>query len=230
MEIQEIKQRLTLSMLLQHYGLKADKQARLKCPFHNDKTPSLQLYYKTQTAYCFSTNCTTHGKAIDVIDFILYYEKCSKHEALVKAAELAGGEVAPQGQAPPPTPATLLIETDSLTKTAVLSKAFTIFKKTLPLTKRAVDYLQIRNLDYNQYETGFINAGYHHELGKEVAESLIDPSCRLGRHGLIKPKPAGGYTTWAKEGIVFRNVDRTTNVHESTPICRISVFPKKNKN
>lgn len=47
MEIQEIKQRLTLAMLLQHYGLKADKQNRLKCPFHNDKTPSLQLYYKT---------------------------------------------------------------------------------------------------------------------------------------------------------------------------------------
>ena len=44
MEAQEIKQRLTLAMLQQHYGLKADKQNRLKCPFHNDKTPSLQLF------------------------------------------------------------------------------------------------------------------------------------------------------------------------------------------
>lgn len=97
MEIQEIKQRLTLAMLLQHYGLKADKQNRLKCPFHNDKTPSLQLYYKTQTAYCFSTNCNTHGKAIDVIDFILYYEKCSKHEAIKKAESI----INPTTQAPP---------------------------------------------------------------------------------------------------------------------------------
>ena len=92
MEIQEIKQRLTLSMLLQHYGLKADKQNRLKCPFHNDKTPSLQLYYKTQTAYCFSTNCNTHGKAIDVIDIFLYKENCTKHEAIKKAIQIIGGE------------------------------------------------------------------------------------------------------------------------------------------
>jgi DNA primase len=152
------------------------------------------VYPKTNTFCCFSSNC--NAGTGDAIQFIELYEKCSKHEALKKAAELAGGET-------PTAPATLLIETDSLTKTAVLSKAFTIFKKALPLTKRAVDYLQIRNLDYNQYETGFINAGYHHELGKEVAESLIDPSCRLGRHGLIKPKPAGGYTTWAKDCIVF---------------------------
>lgn len=55
MEIQEIKNRLTLAMLLQHYGLKADKQNRLKCPFHNDKTPSLQLYYKTQTKRLFAS-------------------------------------------------------------------------------------------------------------------------------------------------------------------------------
>lgn len=41
MEIQEIKNRLTLAMLLQHYGLKADNQASLKCPFHDDQTPYL---------------------------------------------------------------------------------------------------------------------------------------------------------------------------------------------
>jgi len=44
MEIPEIKQRLTLSMVLQHYGLKADKSHRINCPFHEDKTPSMQLY------------------------------------------------------------------------------------------------------------------------------------------------------------------------------------------
>jgi DNA primase len=42
MEIQEIKNRLTLAMLLQHYGLKADKQNRICCPFHEDKTPYLR--------------------------------------------------------------------------------------------------------------------------------------------------------------------------------------------
>lgn len=58
MEISEIKQRLTLPMVLSYYGLKADKSHRINCPFHDDKTPSMQLYPKTQTAYCFSANCS----------------------------------------------------------------------------------------------------------------------------------------------------------------------------
>jgi DNA primase len=90
----------------------------------------------------------------------------------------------------------LFIEADVLTKEAVLSKAFGLFKKALPLTKRAVEYLQSRSLDHKQHETGFINAGYHHELGKELTESLA-------KFGLLKPKPAGGFTTWAKDCIVF---------------------------
>jgi DNA primase len=52
MEIAEIKTRLTLSQVLKHYGLKPDKNLRLRCPFHDDKTPSLQVYYKTHTCYC----------------------------------------------------------------------------------------------------------------------------------------------------------------------------------
>ena len=69
MEISDIKSKLTLSTVLHHYGLKPDKHARLCCPFHEDKTTSMQVYYKTHTAYCFSANCKTNGKSIDVIDF-----------------------------------------------------------------------------------------------------------------------------------------------------------------
>jgi DNA primase len=193
MDIKDIKAKLSILEVLQHYGLKPDRNDRLKCPFHPDKTPSLQVYPKTNTYCCFSSNC--NAGTGDAIQFIELYEKCSKYEALKKAAELAGGET-------PQSPATLLIETDTLAKTAVLSKAFTIFKNSLPRNPKAVTYLQSRNLDYSknpadkQHETGFINAGYHHELGKELAESLA-------KHGLLKPKPSGGFTTWAKEGIVF---------------------------
>jgi hypothetical protein len=73
-----------------------------------------------------------------------------KHDALVKAAELAGGEVAPQGQAPQQAPATMFIETDTFAKTAVLSKAFTIFKNSLPRNPKAIDYLQSRNINHKQ--------------------------------------------------------------------------------
>jgi DNA primase catalytic core len=187
MDIKDIKAKLSILEVLNYYGLRPDKNDRLRCPFHPDKTPSLQVYPKTNTYCCFSSNC--NAGTGDAIQFIELYEKCSKHEALKKAAELAGGETSQ-------APATMFVQTDSLTKSAVLSKAFAIFKKALPLTKRAVEYLQSRNLNHKHHETGFINAGYHHELGKELTESLA-------KHGLLKLKPAGGYTTWAKDCIVF---------------------------
>lgn len=44
MEIKEIKALLSLETVLGHYGLKPDNHDRLHCPFHPDKTPSLQLH------------------------------------------------------------------------------------------------------------------------------------------------------------------------------------------
>ena len=43
MEIPEIKAQLSIGTVLAHYGLKPDKHDRLHCPFHPDKTPSLQI-------------------------------------------------------------------------------------------------------------------------------------------------------------------------------------------
>ena len=90
MEISDIKQKLTISEVVKYYGLKPDKHARLNCPFHEDSSPSMQLYYKTQTAYCFSSKCMTHGKSMDVIDFVMYQEGISKHQAILKAGEMLG--------------------------------------------------------------------------------------------------------------------------------------------
>ncbi|QTY26816.1 RHS repeat domain-containing protein [Flavobacterium sp. CS20] len=81
MEIHEIKSQLTLAQVLHYYHLKPDKHLRLNCPFHEDKTPSFQVYYKTQTAYCFSSNGKTHSKSF--IDFIMYKENQSKEDKKV---------------------------------------------------------------------------------------------------------------------------------------------------
>jgi DNA primase len=88
MEISEIKSRLPIKTVLYHYGLGANNNKRLCCPFHDDKTPSMQVYFKTNTVYCFSANCKTAGHSLDVIDFIMYKENISKHEALKKAVSL----------------------------------------------------------------------------------------------------------------------------------------------
>ncbi|MEM9549511.1 MAG: CHC2 zinc finger domain-containing protein, partial [Bacteroidota bacterium] len=88
MEIQDIKNQLPISHVLAHYNLTPDRNNRLCCPWHNDKTPSLQIYPKTNTWTCFSSNCDAGSG--DVIDFIMRMEKSTKHEAIQKAKMLLG--------------------------------------------------------------------------------------------------------------------------------------------
>ena len=189
MELKDIKQQLTINQVLQHYGLKPDKNQRLVCPFHPDKTPSLQIYPATNTYCCFSSNCKA-GTG-DQIQFIQLKENCNKHEALIKAASLLNGNT------PAPQPAAkLFIETEPMERIAVLTKAFKSFSKALPMTKKAVEYMQSRALDYKLHEVGFISDRYHHESGRAMLDSCAKIS-------LLKAKPAGGYNVWAKDCIIF---------------------------
>jgi len=83
MEIAEIKVQLTIQTVLAHYNLTSDRNNRLCCPWHHDKTPSLQIYTKTNTYTCFSSNCDAGSGG--QIEMIQRMEKCTKHEALQKA-------------------------------------------------------------------------------------------------------------------------------------------------
>src|SRR5690606_10486627 len=159
MEIAEIKQALTLAQVLQHYGLKPDKHLRLHCPFHDDKTPSMQVYYKTHTAYCFSSNCKTHGKAIDVIDFIMYMEKLSKHAAILKAQEILAVPGAERIGAAIKKAESIInpgATTNQATKpvqqsndrSMFLERMFTYFKNAVHNSKPAQEYLQSRCLEF----------------------------------------------------------------------------------
>jgi len=65
MEIAEIKSKLSISQVLDHYGIKMNKNRHCLCPFHDDKKPSMQVYPETNTVHCFSGNCEHTGKAID---------------------------------------------------------------------------------------------------------------------------------------------------------------------
>jgi DNA primase len=41
MEIATIKSHLSIESVLTHYGLSADRNGMLHCPFHEDSTPSM---------------------------------------------------------------------------------------------------------------------------------------------------------------------------------------------
>lgn len=191
MEISQIKEQLSLAQVLSYYHLKPDKNLRLHCPFHNDKTPSLQVYYKTHTAYCFSSNCKTHGKSLDVIDFVMYKESLSKHEALEKCKQLLGNS-------------NKTLEKVSYTKESLLNTVFTYFKNGVHNSKPAKDYLEQRNLDHTKIEVGYNSGQFHHGARKD--KQLIEACVQ---YGLLIPSGTnsrtGGtaYSSFGKNGIVF---------------------------
>lgn len=226
MEIQEIKSRLTLAQVLQHYGLKPDKNGRLHCPFHEDKTPSLQVYYKTQTAYCFSSNCKTHGKSMDVIDFVMHKENSDKHNALLKCAEIMNyydGKInhlqKPLQQttaAPPPL---------TMPREQFLGSMFTYFKNAVASSKPARDYLQSRGLDPLKIAVGYNTAQFHHGARRDdalinncVAVGLLSPWGTNTRQGGQAYKPFAKYCICfglrnkADEitGLYFRSTENNT--------------------
>ena len=148
MEISDIKSQLSILAVLTHYGIKPDRNNRICCPFHPDKTPSMQVYPKTNTVYCFSSNCKCGGKAIDQIDFIMHKESCTKHEAILKGKSMITGNT--PITKPKPTKMNRHQSQDES-----LTDLFTQQRKSLHRTKKALSYLKDRSLDPTKSEIGF---------------------------------------------------------------------------
>jgi hypothetical protein len=56
----------------------ANFNRNILCPFHEDKSPSLKVYLKTNTFVCFS--CNARGSPID---FVMKHKNCSFGEAVL---------------------------------------------------------------------------------------------------------------------------------------------------
>ena len=201
MEISEIKTQLSLSAVLKYYGLSPDRNQRINCPFHADKTPSMQVYEKTHTVYCFSANCKTHGKSLDVIDFIMYKENTGKHEAIEKAKAMITGET------PKQTPA------QELTRTAVLTKMFSYFKNAVANSRPGREYIESRNLDYTRLEIGYNTGQFYH--GERRDEALIKSCLQVGLlapFGVNSRNGGQAYKAFGKECISFALRNRTGQI------------------
>ncbi len=202
MEITEIKSRLTITTVLQHYNLQADKNHRLLCPFHADKSPSLQIYPKTGTWTCFSSNCRAGSG--DQIDFIQKQEKITKHAAILKAKSMIN-EI---DMKPKKTPKPTLTESE---RTEILTVAFTHFVRGLKTKpKKAVEYLKSRNLNNTSLHIGY-DAGTLHKT-KDITEKQKQKYLQTG---LLKPDKFGrknSYYTRFNGCIVFPLLDKSGNI------------------
>jgi DNA primase len=166
MEIREIKSSLNILTVLNHYNLKPNKNGMLKCPFHEDKDPSLKVYTNTNTFNCFGC-----GKAGDQIEFIQLKENCSKHEAIVKAKSLVNPLHTIN-----PMPMEKKDDKNLLPRLAVLGKVAQDSKASYKRTAKARDYIRTRKLNPDILEVGYIGA----EFGKKWNEQLKKSALNLG--------------------------------------------------
>ena len=192
MEIQQIKQNLTLAQILQHYGLKP-KNSMLNCPFHEDKTASLQVNLEKHFYKCHA--CGAKG---DQIQWVQDYEKITKHEAILKCAEMVGSWKMEVGSVKPETPNFVLPASD------FLEKMFSSFRKGIFNSQPAKDYCKQRNLDLEKLSIGFNSGQFHH--GERREETLINNCLAVGLlldRGLTSKTGEKAYNVFGNKSLVF---------------------------
>jgi DNA primase len=189
MEIAEIKAHLTIAQVLAHYNLSADKNNMLSCPFHNDKTPSLQIYPQTNTFCCFSSNCKA-GTG-DVIEFIRLMEKGTKREAILKAKSLLGH---PEGSGQ--ATETKATQPEELSRVAILARYLDGCRKGMGNGERARVYATERGLDWQTLKLGFTGDKVPEVWNKNFKESAA-------AIGLISKTQDGRYLNRFKNCLVF---------------------------
>jgi len=185
MTIGAIKTNLSIEKVLSHYHLVADRWHRLSCPWHDDKKPSLQIYPKTNTWTCFSTNCTAGSG--DVIEFIQRIERSTKHEALQKAKTLINGTQAITMTVP---------NTAHALDKDLFQKIFTYFSRSLRHSKAGAvrEYLAGRGLSLQQ-EVGYNSGKLHQSKDESFVQKCV-------AHHLLKPSE-NGWQSWAKGCLIF---------------------------
>jgi len=127
---------------------------------------------------------------MDVIDFVMNKENCTKHEAILKAKEMIGGSLSKP--------------INELSKTIILTKIFTYFKNGVHNSKPAKEYLQKRGLDFTKTTVGYNSGQFHH--GQRKDEALIKAYLKYGILLDLGTKSRTGskaYKPFGKWGIVF---------------------------
>ncbi len=187
MAIEQIKTQLSLSQVLSQYNLIPDRNHRLCCPWHDDKTPSLQIYPKTNTWTCFSSNC--NAGTGDQIDFIMKYEKITKHEAILKAKFMVTGvepEKHSKNKAKPVA---------EISRIAILTKYYQATLSALPRSKKAIEYAKGRNLYHGKLGIGYSGA----DIGRKWNKSLHESGTQIG----VLQKSGEGYRPKIKYCLMF---------------------------
>ncbi|UZO80656.1 CHC2 zinc finger domain-containing protein [Aquimarina sp. ERC-38] len=151
MDIAQIKANVDIINIATELGLQLDKSKKCLCPFHKEKTPSLQFSREKQIATCFSANCD--AGSMDVIDLVKKFYSWELPQALKWLESKASGS-------------NYSIVDLSMPKSIKQDypEIFDNLKNKLGKSSKAREYLKGRHIDYKKVEAGFNTGKDHHEL------------------------------------------------------------------
>ena len=208
MEIQQIKQQLEIIQVATSLGIQVGKGDKAICPFHNDKSPSLQFSKEKQIATCFSSNCNLG--TVDVIGLTEKKLQKTTHETLKYLSVLAEEQ---------PTETIQTKVSHQENHSEIRSQIFNYFRNGFMMRKdnKGKAYLQSRNLNVAKLENlgivfGYNSAQFHHR-GRITNEEM--QACEQA--GLLiksnsPSKTATSYSPWASHCVIFPLTDEQGNI------------------
>jgi len=213
MEISQIKQHLEITQVAAQIGIVINpRTGRALCPFHPDKTPSLQFSKEKQIATCFSSNCT--ARTMDVIGLTQKKLQKTTHETLNYLSELAGAV------APPSNKKNKELEPTQYKDIATLKKVFSYFETAFLASKPARDYATSRNLNIKTLTIGYNTGLFHHGKNKYLVESSVQLGLLLPHHN------SGGNSVFGLGSLVFALRDKQNQI---TGLYYRAVEPRPSK-
>ena len=201
MEINELKSCISIIEVADRLGIQVNKQGKAHCPFHDDKTPSLQFSKEKNIATCFSSRCS--AGTMDIIGLTEKYMKVNTHEAIMQLKEWAGA-VAPPGNNGK------AVAGSEMKRIAILTKAFQYYENGIRTSRKSKEYLDSRGLiqttpSRKGTEVGFNSGNFHNRANKNLQATAL-------KYGLVYESigNSGGYSAFAKDSLVFplKNKDR----------------------
>lgn len=198
-----------------------------RCPFHEDRSPSLVVYPSTQSWFCFA--CDVGG---DVFAFVKRIENMSFGEALRRLGSAAPVVASPRGSASPTLPLKSM-PSDQIELTAehfsLLTAAVEVYHAAIFSQPAILEYLAKRKVDLDMirrrhigYATGDNLARYFRFRGwdPEVASDigLLGPHGEYFRQRIVIPE--------LREGKAIYLVGRATQKYQRAKYLGLPGVPK----
>jgi DNA primase len=190
-QINRIKHDISLLRLVESQGypvVKIGKDHAIRCPFHDDDTPSLIISPKTNLYHCFGC-----GAAGSVIDWVMKTQRLSFREAAVWLSnECLPFAMEPQAEKVEKTPSSLAAsplaaEADDQ---ALLQRVIEFYHETLKGSTEAQEYLTSRGLDnpelINHFKLGYANRSLGPTLPEKNRKAGAEIRSQLQRIGLYR--------------------------------------------